>query len=128
MPGERPIILCRLNTNPRFLKDDKRGGRSQFPVSPAEPARQGPRPRPRCSCLFVCSGIMRRAREEADTGVPWGQGLGRGHCLECARTSPHTRVLCSVLAAAFKGLLVAAQTMASRSLPCVLPPGWRWPE
>lgn len=83
---------------------------------------------PRRSWLFVRPGIMRRAGEEADTGVPRGQGLGWGHWLGCARTSPHTQVLCLVLAAAFKGLLVAAQTTASRSRPCALHPGPNCPE
>lgn len=49
----------------------------------------------------LCSlGIMRRAGEEADTGVPRGQGHGWGHWPGCARTSPHTQVLCSVLSRA----------------------------
>ena len=121
VPGERPIILCRLNTNPWFLEGDKRGGRSCFPVSLAEPARRAPCPHPRRSCPFVCPGTMRRAGEEASTGGPRGWGLGRGCGRHRACTSPHTQLLCSALATAFKDLLVVARTTASRSLPYALP-------
>lgn len=103
-----------------------------FGKATKEVAAPGFRP-PRRSWLFVCPlahwGIMRRAREEeATTGVPPGRGLGWGQWPGCARTSPHTQLLCSASAVAFKGLLVAAQTMASRSLPRALHPGPSCPE
>lgn len=90
------------------MKGNKSRGRCPFPVPRAELA-------PRCPVqLCLCAGGLRRKRRADRCAV---ERPRPGRPPTPARTSPHTRLLCSASSTAFKGLLVAARVISSRSLP-----------